>query len=408
MATGASAEKADSGIHAFWDKLGLIPATLTEARKVIEAGLETGDCTCLIGEAGIGKTQIMKQIADDLGMECVFFYLAHVEREDIGGIPYPTEDGKSYRFLCEKTIQEVVESGKKVMLVLDEWNRGEKPVMAAAFTMMESRRFGSLELPPNIHITACMNPSEGAYLVNEAEQDPAYRRRMCFVAVHATIDTWKAYAAGKGQFHRSVIEFVSKNPKLLNDVKARDAGMIYSNPAALEKLSNLVKVFEKKAFNFSEDDDMLNIFRLKAAGHVGITAADRFCQFLKENATQIDPYDVIFKYKSRARKSVLRVIEMGRTDIVTELADNVALLLISEEPDVHRVGRHIANMCDDMPEDPLVTFLGQLRRYAKEQNKLGPGAYYARLNQELNSIPSFAKAISSLDDAVFKISERSQ
>jgi MoxR-like ATPase len=404
----ANAGGSAANINTFWDKLGLIPASLTEGRRVIEAGIETGDCTCLIGEAGIGKTQLMSQIADDLDMDCVFFYLAHVEREDISGIPFPTEDGKSYKFLCEESILKVVENKRDTLLCFDELNRGEKPVMSAMFTTIESRRFGSTILPPRVHLTACMNPSEGMYLVNEFEQDAAFRRRMCFVAVHATIDTWKAYAAGRGKFHRGVIEFISKNPKLLNDVKSRDAGMIYSNPASLEKLSNLVKAFERKAINFVEDSDLIDIFRLKAAGHIGINAADRFITYLAENATQIDPYEVMFKYKSKAKKSVIRILELGRTDILTELADSVALLLISEEPDTHRVGRHIAGLCEDIPEDPLVTFLGQLRKYAREQNKLGPNGYYAKLNQELNTHQAFMNSIGNLDNAVFKISERSK
>ena len=56
----------------------------------------------------------------------------------------------------------------------------------------------------------------------------------------------------------------------------------------------------------------------------------------------------------------------------------------------------------------LVTFLGHFRKYAREQNKLGRGAYYTLLNQELNSITAFADAVSNLDNAMFKISERSE
>jgi len=399
--------QSESHIHAFWDKLGLVPASLTEARKVIEAGLTTGDCTCLVGEAGIGKTQLMTQIAKDQDMDCIFFYLAHVEREDIGGIPYPTEDGQAYRFLCEENIRNALKSKRKTLLVLDEWNRGEKPVMSAAFTMMESRRFGSVVLPDNVHLVACMNPSEGAYLVNEAEQDPAYRRRMCFIAVHATVDTWKAYASNRGKFHRSVIEFIVKNPKLLNDVRARDAGMIYSNPAALEKLSNMLYAFEKRSLNFAEDNELSNVFRFKAMGHVGVTVADRFLAYLRENATQIDPRDIIQRYKTKAQKSVRRIVELNRTDILTDLADSVALLLMSDKPDPAKTARHIAGWCSDIPEDPLVAFLQKLRNYAKEMGAADRGGYYMQLNQELNPLPEFTDAVSALDNAVFKISERS-
>ena len=177
----AQVEKLEKDLNKYWEKMGILTGSLNDVAKLIKLSFETQHVICLIGEAGIGKTQIFKQIAEDLGYRVLFYYLAHLEREDIGGIPMPSEDKSSYRFLCEDSIREIIDSDKPTILVLDEWNRGEKPVMNAAFTLMEQRRFGSHVLPDHVFIAAAMNPSEGSYLVNEAEKDPAFRRRLCFV-----------------------------------------------------------------------------------------------------------------------------------------------------------------------------------------------------------------------------------
>lgn len=363
---------------------------------------KTGHPVCAIGEAGIGKTQILSQIAQEEGMDCYFFYLAHVEREDIGGIPFPNKDGCSYKFLCEEEILKIIKNGRPTILVLDEWNRGEKPVMSSAFTMMESRRFGSYTLPSNVHIVSCMNPSEGSYLVNEAEKDPAFRRRLCFCAVQANVDGWKAYAAGKGNFHPSVVQFVAKHPNILNDTNTRDAGKVYPSPASWEKISDLLKVMDQEKRDVTGNEKDRRLFTLMATGHVGSAASIQFVAFLEDNSTSIIPDEVVKKYR-KIRHKIAQLRQDGRNDVLMELADNVALTLASEEPDVGRCGKNVAAFCLDLPDDATVAFLSKLRKYLNEMGK--KDTYGIELNSELNENEEFVKAVAELDDTAFAIDE---
>lgn len=397
------AKKKEEEVNAFWERLGIPLCSIPEFREAVILGIETQHPVCGIGEAGIGKTQIMKQIADDLKMDCEFFYLAHVEREDIGGIPYPGKDGQSYRFLCESSILEIIKNERPTLLVLDEWNRGEKPVMSAAFTMMESRRFGSYTLPDHVHIMACMNPSQGAYAVNEAEKDPAFRRRLCFLGVQANIDAWVNYAQGRGEFHPLVVEFVRKKPAYLNDTQTRDAGKIYASPASWEKISNTMKVMDAKKMDYVHKHRRL--FYLKCAGHIGTGVTEHFQKFLEDTTSAIDPYDVIKRYtkQRKARDAIMRHINSGRNDIVMELADSVAHTLVGDEPNPDTVGRHVAAFCKDLPEDGLIAFLTKLKKYAKSMNKDDEDGYYQQFNEVLNEEDDYVEAIQQNDDTVEKI-----
>ena len=223
-------------INEFWKSLGILTATLRTARQVIELCFRSGHVPCLIGEAGIGKTAIYKQITDDLSWNILYYYLAHLEPEDILGVPVPNKDKSSYQFFVEKHIYEIINSKKPTVLVFDEWNRGDKAVMNAAFTVMEQRRFGSIELPPHVHVAAAMNPSEGTYLVNEAEKDPAFRRRLCFIGVRVDQNVFLEYARGRGEFHPSVCDFIERQgERALLDIPSRDAGKVYACPASYEK-----------------------------------------------------------------------------------------------------------------------------------------------------------------------------
>jgi len=265
-------EKEGEGqVNRFWDRLGIPVCSLSEARQVIELGFENKQVVCMIGEAGIGKSQLWRQIADDRGWNVVYFYLAHLEREDIGGIPFPSDDKNSYKFLCESTIKEVIDSEKPTIVVLDEWNRGEKATMNAAFTLMEDRRFGSYRLPDHVYIGTAMNPSEANYLVNEAEKDPAFRRRLVMLAVQSNVTAFLEHARGRGSFHSLVCSYIEAQPQALNDTAAREAGKTYANPAGWEKISNILKTLDTKGQAYNE-----RVMNLLGSGIVGMGTMSQF------------------------------------------------------------------------------------------------------------------------------------
>ena len=88
-----SGDKRQGELNRFWERLGIPVCSLKEAKSVIDLGFDNKQVVCMIGEAGIGKTQLWDQIAKERGWQRVTMYLAHLEREDIGGIPFPSGNG---------------------------------------------------------------------------------------------------------------------------------------------------------------------------------------------------------------------------------------------------------------------------------------------------------------------------
>lgn len=385
----------------FWEQLGIPTATLAEARNVVELCFETQHVPCLIGEAGIGKTQLMKQITEDLGWEIVVFFLAHREREDLSGIPFPTADQLAYRFLCEEAIKNVILGDKSTLIVLDEWNRGEKPILNAAFTMMEDRKFGAHHLPDHVHIAACMNPSGGSYTVCEAEKDPAFRRRLCFLAVQVNIAVWVDWAINRGMVHQDIIDFIRLQPQFLNDTATRDAGKVYGNPASWEKVSTLQKTMESKGLKLSANGRDERTFRLACAGYIGMAAAETYLVYLKENATMISPEDVLMRY-SRVQKKVLRLIKKGRNDAISELYTAVSLTLFTDEPMPEKCAKHLGAFFGDLPPDMAMALFKQIGAHSEE---LGKAEYMSELTRELTDVPAYKHAVEMATGAVEKVTE---
>lgn len=387
-------------INEFWKSLGILTATLRTAREVIELCFKSGHVPCLIGEAGIGKTAIYKQIADDLGWDILYYYLAHQEPEDIIGLPVPGKDG-SYQFYVEKSIRNVISSDKPTVIVFDEWNRGDKAVSNAAFTVMEQRRFGSIVLPPHVHIAAAMNPSESTYLVNEAEKDPAFRRRLCFIGVRVDQNVFLEYARGRGNFHPTVIDFIERQgEQALLDVPSRDAGKVYACPASYEKASDTFfaadKMLEEEKTTW---DDLRSVLRVKLAGHLGTGTAEELLAFHQDNLTLVNPQHVIEMYHKRARPQILRLVEGHKHGILGRAVESVAAALASGRYDTPEdYADNISDFANDIPQDISGRFFSSLSHRLAELADQDPKGkeLRARMTRALGKCPSFKASFNAI------------
>ena len=395
----------------FWEKLNIPVCSIREARETAELCFALKQVPSIIGEAGIGKSQMAKQIAFDNDWNCVILYLAHLQSEDIGGIPYPSGNGHmSYEFLCEKSIKSIIDSDKPTLLVLDEWNRGEKSTMNAAFTLMEDRRFGSHKLPDHVHIMACMNPSEASYMVNEAEKDPAFRRRLVMLAVQANITAFLDHAKGRGKFHPYVIDYLIAQPQALNDTASRDAGKVYANPAAWEKISDGLKELEKKGTDLTKSERLLSVW---GSGVVGMGTMSQFVDYLKENAVVINPMDILNNYAKLAKHRVDQLVKTGRNDALNEVSESVALAIIVGRDDaefkkgLNTACGNVGEYLKDLPRECIMAFLTKLGKHAQDAGEQGV-EFHLEVSSELSQHEPYREAIDRVTDAHEKVEQEQE
>jgi hypothetical protein len=371
----------------FWERLGILTAPLNKVRDMIELTFRSGQVPCLVGAAGIGKTEVFNQIGDDNGWKVVFMYLAHREPEDIAGIPVPNKDGRSYRFLTEESIHDIVHSDTPTILVFDEWNRGEKPVMNAAFTVMEARRFGSYTLPDHVYVAAAMNPSEDNYVVNEAEKDPAFRRRLCFVGVRVDTNVWLEWANGRGNVHPIVTGYINVQRDALMDTSSRDAGKIYANPASWEKVSNALKAAEKSAAERGMSvEKLFPVMRIQLAGLIGAGMTEAFLGYYKDHATAISPDEVLHRYETAAKQKVLSLVKSHKHRELTDVCESTASALASGNFEVEDVVGNVSLFAKDLPHDMANAFFVKITKHLNDTTDTD---LKSRLSRALSNEPAF-------------------
>lgn len=459
MTTADKAKQVDT----FFSKLGISLSSLLTAEKAIQLNRKNKrNIICLVGEAGIGKSQLVRQIAKkrtpakpfrwngelwETSVPVYTMYLAHIQAEDVGGVPYPShakrnellnecdlylrisekaarineafsqkaqdhafaiaesvlENGSpfqngTFEYLLEKNLKHLPPEG---ILFLDEWNRADKTVIKAFFTILEDRKVHGVPLvPDNVQIVAAMNPSEGAYSVNEAEKDHAFRRRLCFVAVTTNEGAWLQYAGDetRGNFHPHVVNYIKSMPAHLYDTKLRDAGKAFPCPANWEKVSDLLKGAQEADISFDAPEVAAAI-----EGHIGIDIGSTFWGYIKDNQTVIAPNEVLegYKEKSKVRRKVQAMIEAARNDILNELCTGVALVLMTEQPEAKKIAPHFAQFLGDLePEMATALIVQKLPAAAKGAD--GADNYSHVLSAELHKYPTYSGLFQRVGDAMRK------
>lgn len=438
----------------FYSKLGIPLTSLSGARAAIEANKTSGNVVCLVGAAGIGKTHIVRQVAEvriprtpfdwqgqrwETSVPVKVLYLAHMQAEDMG-VPYPSRakrnellrecelfmriaemaknglgekarahaleiaedvlertnglDNGTFEFLVEKQLKDLPPEG---ILFLDEWNRADKSVIKAFFTLLEDREVhGHRIVPPGVQIVAAMNPSDGAYSVNEAEKDHAFRRRLSFIAVTCNTGAWLTYAEGK--FHEHVVEFIKSMPAALYDTALRDAGKAFPCPATWEKVSNILKDAER-----THTDLISEGIDLSVCGQIGQATGSQFMAYVKDNETVINPEEVLNKYteKSTVRKKVQKLVSAARNDALSELCSGVAITLLSKRPDPTTVAPRVALFMGDLQPEMAVSLIVHKFGAAAEDSPNAEG-YLNNMSVALHDQKPYQRLFEDITNAMQK------
>lgn len=113
----------------------------------------------LWGPPGIGKSDVVQQIADGLDAKMIDVRLSLWEPTDIKGIPYfDSNIGKMvWGEPSELPDQALADQYENIVLFLDEMNSAAPSVQAAAYQLILNRKVGEYTLPDNVMIVAAGN-----------------------------------------------------------------------------------------------------------------------------------------------------------------------------------------------------------------------------------------------------------
>ncbi len=166
----------------------------------------------LWGPPGVGKSQMVAEVAAKHGVPVIDVRLSQMEPSDLRGIPFRT--GDSVEWAVPAMLPDARRHGVRGILFLDEITSAPPSVSAAAYQLILDRRLGAYEVPPGWAIFAAGN-RQGDRGVTYAMPAPLANRFSHF-EVEPNLDDWSQWAWENGIDER-LIGFLRFRPELLFD-----------------------------------------------------------------------------------------------------------------------------------------------------------------------------------------------
>lgn len=215
----------------------------------------------LIGPPGIGKTQIMEQIARECEIGLVAYTITHHTRQSAVGLPFIKEeqyDGKTYS-VTEYTMSEIIasvyrkieEGGRKEgILFIDEINCVSETLAPTMLQFLQCKTFGNQAVPEGWIIVVAGNPPE--YNKSVRDFDMVTLDRVRCMNIEADLGVWKEYAREK-RLNSAILSYLELRPKNFYRVEADVDGLQFVTARGWEDLSNLMDVYEELGIPVDEE-----------------------------------------------------------------------------------------------------------------------------------------------------------
>lgn len=207
----------------------------------------------LMGPPGVGKTQIMEQIAEECGLPLVSYTITHHTRQSAIGLPFIREkeyQGKKYS-VTEYTMSEIIasvydkmeETGQREgILFIDEINCVSETLAPTMLQFLQCKSFGNQSVPKGWVIVAAGNPPE--YNKSVREFDIVTLDRVKRIDVEADFQVWKEFAYEQ-KIHGAVISYLDIKKECFYQVETTIDGKRFATARGWQDLSEVLKVYEE-------------------------------------------------------------------------------------------------------------------------------------------------------------------
>ena len=231
----------------------------------------------LRGRHGVGKSEVVYQVAGDLGLPVVERRASQMTEGDLIGLP--KTDGDVTSFCPPDWFQEACD--KPVVLFFDEVDRAVTEVRQGLFELTDSRKLFGKAIHADTVIIAAVNGGEHGSQYQVGEMDPAELDRWTVFDVEPTVEDWLDW--GKDNVDGLVWDFVNQNRSHLEHAEDYEPNKVYPSRRSWKRLNDCLLNAGLLSDDHRNDS---NIYHLSAA-FVGMEAAVAFNDFAQNYERQV-------------------------------------------------------------------------------------------------------------------------
>ena len=253
-----------------------------DAKKALRKAFKNKRPIFLWGPPGIGKSDVIKQLGDELDAHVIDVRLSLWEPTDIKGIPYFDSNTGTMKWAppAELPSAEMAAQHDKIVLFMDEMNSAAPSVQSAAYQLVLNRKVGAYELPDNVVMVAAGN--------RESDKGVTYRmpaplaNRFVHLEMAVEFEDWFDWAT-ENRIHKDVVGFLTFSKKDLYDFDPKSSSRAFATPRSWSFVSELL------VDNDTDEGTLLDL----TSGAVGEGLAGKFMAHRKVASKMPNPTDIL-------------------------------------------------------------------------------------------------------------------
>lgn len=227
----------------------------------------------LAGPAGVGKTQVVGEVAKEMEIGFVSYSMVHHTRQSLLGLPAIrtiSYEGKELQD-TEYTLSEIIgtvykakeEGAEEGILFLDEANCCSESIQPVLLSFLQSKTLGNAKLPDGWIIVLCGNPPRSIYNKNARSWDAVLLDRLRVINIKTDHQEYLKYAR-EHAFHSAVQYYLTLNPKDAYICESKDNNFNLVTYRTWENLSSALYNYEELGLSvtpvmlneYIKDDDV--------------------------------------------------------------------------------------------------------------------------------------------------------
>lgn len=266
----------------------------------------SGHNIMLVGEHGIGKSEILSTYFSGKGMKVVALFLGQMsDPGDLLGLPRKDEKSGRTEFMPPYWFPV---DGVPVCLFLDELNRARPEILQTVMDLVLNRKLAGRSLPEGSRIVSAVNEGEKYQLT---DLDPALVSRFNIYEFRPTVQEWLLWAR-KERLDERVVGFIEDNGNWLDkdpDVEeGSDTGLIkMPDRRAWKRVSDIVR---GRRILDGFDAEMV-------AGIVGVRAANLFFSSLGSGSS-LSGKDILYGFSNPDVRERVRSSRLHELSVVND------------------------------------------------------------------------------------------
>ena len=239
------------------------------------------------GRHGVGKSEVVYQIAAGRGLPVVERRASQMTEGDLLGLPDTSDLADGRKATTWNAPDWLVTSCMQpVVLFLDEVDRATVEVRQGLFELTDSRKINGWDLHPETLIIAAVNGGEHGAQYQVGEMDPAELDRWTVFDVEPSVEDWLDWA--KDRVDGVLWDFINHNRAHLEHGGDFEPNKVYPSRRSWKRFNDTAISLEL----FSKDgnrDLLLNL----STGFVGFEAAVSLRDFVQQYEFQVTIEDLL-------------------------------------------------------------------------------------------------------------------